>query len=166
MGSVVRDPHGVESSIAMIPGLGLLDMETQMYTEKTTSQVEAGVICESLPFPGGHEMLSGYEIHMGRSTSKGLAKPLFRIFERDGKPVDIEDGLAQPDGRAWGTYIHGIFDNDGFRNRFIEDLANRSGKILCGFSDSFSFRLWKEEQYDRLAELVGKHVDVSGILKK
>ena len=166
MGSVVRDPHGVESSLESIPGLGLLDMETEMYLEKTTSQVQAGVISESLPFPARRETLTGYEIHMGRSTSGGRAKPLFRIVQRDGKPADIEDGLAQPDGRAWGTYIHGIFDNDGFRNMFIEDIARRAGKSTFAGSDSFSFRTWKEEQYDRLAEFVQKHVDVSRVLEE
>ncbi|MGO9415543.1 MAG: cobyric acid synthase [Syntrophobacteraceae bacterium] len=164
MGSIVRDPLGIESSIDVIPGLGLLDMETEMYPEKITSQVEASVISESLPFPGRREMLSGYEIHMGRSISRGEAKALFRIVRREGKAVDMEDGLSQPDGRAWGTYMHGIFDNDGFRNMFLEDVGRRSGKIVGPVSDSFSFRLWKEEQYDKLAELVRKHVDVARIL--
>jgi adenosylcobyric acid synthase len=139
-------------------------METEMYPEKITSQVEASVISESLPFPGRREMLSGYEIHMGRSISRGEAKALFRIVRREGRAVDMEDGLAQPDGRAWGTYMHGIFDNDGFRNMFLEDVGRRSGKIVAQVSDSFSFRLWKEEQYDKLAELVRKHVDVARIL--
>lgn len=167
MGSVVRDPHGVESSLESIPGLGLLDMETEMYPEKTTTQVQAGLICESLPFAGRiDEVLSGYEIHMGRSTSTGSARPLFRIFMRDAKPADVEDGLAQPGGRAWGTYIHGIFDNDGFRAMFIEDLAKRSGKVVLEASASFSFRLWKDEQYDRLARYVGSHVDVDRVLEQ
>ncbi|MGA3117162.1 MAG: cobyric acid synthase [Syntrophobacteraceae bacterium] len=164
MGTIVRDPLGIESSIDTIPGLGLLDMETEMYPEKITSQVEASVISESLPFAGRREMLSGYEIHMGRSVSSGEAKALFRIVRREGLAVDMEDGLSQPDGRAWGTYMHGIFDNDGFRNMFLEDVGRRSGKIVAPVSDSFSFRLWKEEQYDKLAELVRKHVDVVRIL--
>ncbi len=164
MGTLVRDPHGIESSIETIVGLGLLDMQTEMYPEKITSQVEADVISESLPFPGRRELLSGYEIHMGRSVSGGEAKPLFRIVRRGGKTADVEDGLAQPGGRAWGTYIHGIFDNDGFRNMFIEDVGKRSGKIVTPSSSPFSFRLWKEEQYDRLAELVRMHVDVGRVL--
>ncbi len=164
MGTIVRDPLGIESSIDTNPGLGLLDMETEMYPEKITSQVEASVISESLPFAGRREMLSGYEIHMGRSVSGGEAKALFRIVRREGLAVDMEDGLSQPDGRAWGTYMHGIFDNDGFRNMFIEDVGRRSGKIVAPASDSFSFRLWKEDQYDKLAELVREHVDVARIL--
>ena len=166
MGGVVRDPHGVESCIKVIPGLGLLDMETEMYPEKTTSQVEAGLICQSLPFPCSIEVLAGYEIHMGRSVSSGMARPLFRISRRDGKSADIRDGLSRPDGSAWGTYIHGIFDNDGFRNGFLEYVANRSGKVACAISDNFSFGVWKEEQYERLAEFVGRHVDVDRILKE
>ncbi len=166
MGTVVRDPHGMESSIETVPGLGLLDMETEMFPEKTTSQVEAGVMSGSLPFPTQSEVLSGYEIHMGRSTPGGSARPVFRIVQRDGKPMDIVEGLSQPDGRAWGTYIHGIFDNDGFRNSFLEDIARRSGKKLPAVSDAFSFRLWKEEQYDRLAELVRSHVDVARIIEQ
>ena len=160
----MRDPHGIESSIEAITGLGLLDMQTEMYPEKITSQVEAAVISESLPFPGRRDVLSGYEIHMGRSVSGGEAKAIFRIVRREGKPVDMEDGLAQPDGRAWGTYIHGIFDNDGFRNMFLEDVGKKSGKIVAPASGSFSFRLWKEEQYNRLADLVRRHVEVGRVL--
>ncbi len=163
MGSVVRDPHGVESAIKLIPGLGLLDMETEMYLEKTTSQVEA-LSMATLPFGLAGEVLCGYEIHMGRSLSGGIAKPIFKIVRREAKAVEIEEGLCQPDGRAWGTYIHGVFDNDSFRNRFIEDVARRCGKPVCGVSDSFSFRLFKEEQYDRLAQVVRNHVDVAGVL--
>jgi len=83
-------------------------------------------------------------------------------MRREGKPADVEDGLSQPDGRAWGTYIHGIFDNDGFRNKFLEDIGNRSGKTAPA-SGTFAFRPYKEEQYDRLAELVLRHVDVDRI---
>jgi adenosylcobyric acid synthase len=164
MGTLVRDPHGIESSIEAIPGLGLLDMETEMYPEKITTQVEAGVISETLPFPGRPEMLTGYEIHMGRSVSGGQAKSIFRITRREGKPVDMEDGLTQPDGKAWGTYIHGIFDNDGFRNMFLEDIGRKCGKILSPTPDSFSFRVWKEEQYEQLAEFVRKHVNVELVM--
>jgi len=163
MGTVVRDPRAIESPLGTIPGLGLLDMETEMYPDKITSQVEARVISKSLPFPGSKGVLAGYEIHMGRSTSGGNAKSIFRILRREGMPVDVEDGLSQPDGRTWGTYIHGIFDNDGFRNAFLEDIGKRSGKTAPA-SGLFSFRPYKEVQYDRLAELVRKFVDVDRIL--
>lgn len=164
LGKVVRDPSGVESMLPEVPGLGILDMETEMYPEKITSQVEA-VLAEGQDASSDKsEPLHGYEIHMGRSTSPGGAAALFRIMRRDGKPVNFLDGLVQPDGRAWGTYIHGIFDNDGFRDKFLRDVAGRAGKKLTGAPGAASYRRLKEEQYDLLAEFVRQHVDVRRVL--
>lgn len=164
MGTVVKDPHGMESALSEIPGLGLLDMETEMFPEKVTSQVEASVVVETGPFAGCGEVLSGYEIHMGRSCSGGRAKSLFRIVRRDGKAEDSADGLAQPDGRAWGTYIHGIFDNDEFRNRFLRELVEKSGRKLELGGDSFSYSGSKDKQFDLLADLVRQYVDVRRVM--
>ncbi len=165
MGLKVSDPHGVESALEEVRGLGLLDMETEMFLDKITSQVEAvgldgsgGALSDGAP-------LRGYEIHMGRSESRGAARPLFRIISRDGRPADVVDGLIQSDGRAWGTYIHGIFDNDGFRRVFLKDLQSRSGKDRVPLSPGFSYRNWKDEQYDRLAEHIRRHVDVERIFR-
>ncbi len=164
MGSVVRDPHGMESALDTIPGLGILDMETEMYPEKVTSQVEAEPASDSGVF-ADCGAIAGYEIHMGRSTSLGAVLPLFRIVRSDGKAADLEDGLIQPDGRAWGTYIHGVFDNDALRDRFLKITACRCGKSLGAVSETFTYRLWKEEQYDLLADLIRESVDVDRVLQ-
>lgn len=160
LGIRVRDPYGVESALEEVPGLGLLDMDTEMFPEKITSQVEASLICPSADGPDATASLRGYEIHMGRSVSRGGALPLFRITLRDDRPADLSDGLIQPDRRVWGTYIHGIFDNDGFRRQFLREVRDRSGKSRISLSPGFSYRQWKEEQYDLLAEHVRRHVDV------
>ncbi|MCE5242137.1 MAG: cobyric acid synthase [Syntrophobacteraceae bacterium] len=160
LGIRVRDPHGVESALREVPGLGLLDMDTEMFPEKITSQVEAALIGPSADGPDATAPLQGYEIHMGRSVSRGAALPLFRITLRDGRPADLSDGLIQPDRRVWGTYIHGIFDNDDFRRRFLREVRDRSGKSRISLSPDFSYRQWKEEQYDLLAEHIRRHVDV------
>ncbi|MEM5789938.1 MAG: cobyric acid synthase [Syntrophobacteraceae bacterium] len=165
MGKVVRDPLGMESALTEIPGLGLLDMETEMYPEKVTSQVEAVLSGDPGLFQDCAGPLHGYEIHMGRSTSLGGAGTLFRIQCRDGKPVDIADGLIQSCGRAWGTYIHGIFDNDEFRNSFVRGIAQRSGKEPPPTDGPLNYRQWKDRQYDLLAEYVRRHVDVHRILE-
>ncbi len=161
MGSSVRDPLGVESRLKEVGGLGLLDMETEMFPEKITSQVEARCLSQEGSIQG--DVLKGYEIHMGRSRSLGEAGPLFRIHLRDGKPADLTDGLTLADGRAWGTYIHGIFDNDAFRRSFLKDIARRSGKSHVGVSESFNYHQWREEQFDLLAEHVRRHCRVEEI---
>ncbi len=163
MGTVVRDPHGMESSLDEIKGIGLLQMETEMYPEKVTSQVEASATVQSGTFAGCSGLLTGYEIHMGRSIPHGNPVPLFKISKRDGKATDALDGLTSPDGRAWGTYIHGIFDNDEFRQCFLGYLEQRNGKHRSA-ANEFSYRMWKDEQYDLLADLVREHVDVNRIL--
>ncbi len=163
LGRAVRDPHGVESGLREVGGLGLLDMETEMFTDKITSQVEAEVL-EGIPPDGaGADRVHGYEIHMGRSTPGDGAQPLFRIISRDGQAADFQDGLSSSDGRVWGTYIHGVFDGDGFRRRFLENLQLRSGKQEIPLTDGHSYAEWKERQYELLAEHVRRHTDVRRI---
>jgi adenosylcobyric acid synthase len=167
LGNVVRDPHGVESGLESVPGLGLLEMETEMYCDKITTQVEA-VVAAADHFgeaEGLSGLLRGYEIHMGRSESAGACLPLFRIVRRNGRESSEPDGSISPDGRVWGTYIHGIFDNDPLRRGFVRLLKARSGKASESAPGNLSFFQWKEEQYDRLAEHVRRHADVKRILE-
>jgi adenosylcobyric acid synthase len=165
LGLRVTDPHGVESRLEEMAGLGLLEMDTEMFPEKITSQVEAAFLDHS-DFSFHHsEPLFGYEIHMGRSISRGAAQPLFRIIRRGGRPAAELDGLAQPEGRVWGTYIHGVFDNDDFRRHFLHDLQQRSGRTNTLSAAPFSYRQWKEEQFDRLAEHVRRHCDIEKIYR-
>ena len=102
---------------------------------------------------------------MGQSTTMGRARPLFRIVSRNGRPEDTLDGLTLENGRVWGTYIHGVFDNDEFRRDFLGRLKQRSGKSDVRLSDSFSYRRWKEDQYDRLADHVRRYADVGRIYR-
>ena len=60
--------------------------------------------------------LTGYEIHMGRSSGPGLARPFLHL---DGRP----EGAVSEDGLAFGTYCHGLFANDGFRADFLARLG-------------------------------------------
>lgn len=168
LGLRVRDPHGVESALREVSGLGLLDMETEMFPDKITTQVEAVELKDpevtTVPHHGS-ATLFGYEIHMGISVSLGDARPIFRIVRRNGQPADIAEGLSQAGGRVWGTYIHGVFDNDSFRRNFLRELEQRSGRSRISVSAGFSYKEWKEEQYDRLAEHVRNHADVERIYR-
>jgi adenosylcobyric acid synthase len=166
LGRTVRDPLGVESGLPEISGLGMLEMDTELLPEKVTSQVEAWLLPTSFPVAeSSSARIHGYEIHMGQSTPYGAPCPLLKITSRDGHPVDIEDGLTSPDGRVWGTYLHGIFDNDGLRRSFLQHLRGRSRDIEAVPSPVFSYPQWKEEQYDLLAEHVRRHCDVGRILR-
>lgn len=61
---------------------------------------------------------------------------------------------------AWpgGTYIHGIFDNDDFRCRFLNVLRRRKGWQDLPVSPHY--RQEKEAKYDRLAAVVRESLDM------
>jgi len=150
MGDVILDPDHVESPAAETVGLGLLPVVTTFFSVKSTYQVRGQVVSEKGLLEGASGLsLSGYEIHMGRSEGTKILSP-FRIDERSRKPCQEMDGCLSPDGNHLGTYIHGLFHNEGLRRSLLVSLAARKGVIFRPQARVIS----KEEQYDRLAALV------------
>ncbi len=147
LGNKVSDPHGVESSIGSAEGLKLLDSETTLKKEKATFQVFAKL-------NSGSE-IKGYEIHMGETASNEA--PFSTITERNGKKVNIKDGSISKDLRVWGTYIHGLFENDDFRNQLLSELKRKKG--INGASAA-SYNSIKEASIERLARVVEENLDM------
>ncbi|MBI2561303.1 MAG: cobyric acid synthase [candidate division NC10 bacterium] len=151
LGRRVADPDGIEGAIRDAPGLDLLDIQTVMGGTKTVWPVTAD------PLPGtplaGLTGLAGYEIHLGISRVGPGSHPLLRVRRPDGS--EVVDGAASPDGRVWGTSLHGLFEHAGLRAR----LAGGGSEPLP--ADPALFR---ETQYDRLADAIETHLDVARIL--
>ncbi len=105
---------GIEETVGTVPGLGLLDAVTRFdLYEKRTVQVKkpvtgGGPILE--PIRG--QIVTGYEIHMGMTCP-------------DGQKAFGDDGAVSESGIVIGTYLHGIFENENFRNTFLEFLHQR-----------------------------------------
>ncbi len=150
LGSSVRDPHHVESNDGEVRGLGLLKVSTSLTRDKKTYQVE-GVT--GVGFAEGGFDIKGYEIHMGETF--GDAPAFVDIKKRNGLAVDIRDGAVSEDGLITGTYIHGIFDNDGFRRWFLNRIRGFKGK-----RGSISFERCMEDGIDRLAKVVKESLDM------
>jgi adenosylcobyric acid synthase len=99
---------------------------------------------------------------MGQSRVIGPSTPLLEIVERNGRPVGAKDGLVSSDGRVWGSYLHGLFDNDELRHRVISRF--QQGDDLMPTRERLSsFHHWKEEQYDKLATHLRAHIDMDRI---
>lgn len=159
LGEKVCDPLHVESSNDAVEGLGLMPYVTTMQGEKDTYQVEFN--CEALPFlgmdfKGSH--LKGYEIHMGETVLTHSAQSLFNIVRRSNQPVQVQDGYINETHHIFGTYCHGIFDNDDLRRAIINALRKRKG--LETLPVQFRYRQYKESEFDRLADTVRKHFDM------
>lgn len=152
LGKLIKDPHCMESNLCKTKGLGLLNVETILEKEKKVYQVKAAIQSGGRGQGAG---VTGYEIHIGRTTIKG--NPFSIIINRNGSSVEIEDGNISDTGKIWGTYIHGIFDNDGFRTQFL----NKS-RIEKGFSihKAVSFKDKKDEAIKRLAEVVAENINM------
>jgi adenosylcobyric acid synthase len=121
LGQLIRDPDHAESAADETPGLGLLPLETTFEQEKATHRARARV----LGGPGwlaalAGQTVSGYEIHMGRTRG---GQPWLEITERGEAPASLEDGAASDDGRVWGCYLHGLFENQALRRDWLASLG-------------------------------------------
>lgn len=164
LGEYIEDPFHIETSLESINGIGLLPVRTLIEKKKVTSQVTAKIHQLNRFFKNTEE-LTGYEIHMGKTELRSK-QYMFEIIQRGEKQTSAPEGFISEDGRVWGTYIHGIFDNDGFRQDFIKRARLTKGiSVPLEKHDSFSFQEFKETQYDRLAELVRNNIEMETFYK-
>ena len=164
LGEYIADPYHIETSLESINGIGLLPVRTLIEKEKVTCQVRAKIHPSNRIFKNTDE-LTGYEIHMGRTELQD-EKYMFEIIQREEKQTSAPDGLISADGRIWGTYIHGIFDNDGFRQEFIGRIKLAKGISVSSEAHvSLSFQEFKETQYNRLAELVRNNIEMEAFYR-
>lgn len=142
MGEWIKDPEHIEGNIDVVPGLGILPVETTLSEEKVTEQ------CTFI----FNNMLEGkgYEIHMGETVGKNT-QPLCIVNGQK------EDGFRL-NAKTWGTYIHGIFDNA----EIVNEILAESGQNV---STQMDFQQFKEEQYDKLADLIRANIDMEYIYK-
>ncbi|GFN23772.1 cobyric acid synthase [Thermanaeromonas sp. C210] len=158
LGREIADPGHVETDYDGIDGMGLLPVRTVFQPTKATNLVE-GRVTGTGPFLGPLQGLEvkGYEIHMGAS-SLVAGQPAFKITRRGSVLVDIDDGAQSDDGLVWGTYIHGIWDNDAFRHRILDVLRARRG--LPARESGLEFDADQERRFDALAAVVARHLDL------
>ena len=161
LGRSINDPEKVESAEGGVVGLGLLDGVTRFEPRKSTTQVKARVLADRGLLSGmkGQELV-GYEIHMGQ-TDGNKDMSAFNIFETPQGTVDYLDGTLNNEGTVLGTYMHGLFHNVSFRSSLLNSLRRQRGLP----EQSGQIMVDKKQQYDRLAELVRQHLDITEIYK-
>jgi adenosylcobyric acid synthase len=160
LGKHIADPDGVESDLLEAEGLGLLDVDTVLAGDKQTHQV-TGTVLEGAAVIGlgAVEEVAGYEIHMGVTTHGALARPLFVVARFGGFGETFEDGAVSLDGHTWGTYLHGLFDDDTLRHALLDDLRSRRGLGPRARPAGTSL----DVELDRLADHLATHLDLTRI---
>jgi adenosylcobyric acid synthase len=154
LGKKIYDPEGAESDVAETNGLGLLEIETSFEVEKITCQVRGQVVANGGLFDGMQDIsIEGYEIHMGKSGARSN-NPICRISEANGR--EYTDGNVNGSGKIFGTYMHGLFHNAAFMDKFIDNLCS-----LCKLSGPTHAAMDKEKAYDDLAEVFRANLNMN-----
>lgn len=152
LGQMIYDPDLIESDRPEVRGLGVFDYDTKMVGDKATyrsSAVISGGMAWLRDLEGS--MITGYEIHMGRTEAE---QPWLRFAQRGDAQVSVPDGEMRPDGKVWGCYMHGIFENDDFRRAWLGSL---------GLDSAGSELITLDESLNRLADEIEANLDLSGL---
>lgn len=157
LGRRISDPLRIESDHQEVKGLGLLDIETTFEAGKVTSRVNAAMLHPIHPYADTLiNGLHGYEIHMG--TSSGDIG-LFRLRRFPDCRDEVLDGSMNRN--CWGTYLHGIFENDFFRRAVINGLRMKKG--LPSFESGVQYAGIKDKAIDIVAQAVKKNINMDFI---
>lgn len=143
LGRSVSDPDGVEGPPGSAAGLGLLDVQTVLAGDKTVRPVTGRL--------AGGAAFEGYEIHVGRTSGAGTARPLLTI---DGHGPD---GAVCADGRIAGAYVHGLFDKASARAALLAPLG------VAADGQDQSARV--DAALDEIAQILERSLDIDAIAR-
>ncbi len=143
LGRKIFDRDSLEGNVTEIDALGLLDMVTEIGERKLTRNSNAIHLASGLP-------LTGYEIHMGNSFGPDCRYAPLKIN-------NVKDGAASPDGKIWGTYLHGLFSADAFRHYFIGNFGAKPD--ASGHFEKIDNAL------DKIADELEKAVDINALFR-
>ncbi len=155
LGELLEDPDQVEHGGSM-QGMGLLNARTVFRQGKTRTRISGCVIREEdVRYSATGKEVQGYEIHMGRTWNLGRCQETVRL--EDGRV----DGLCNAIGTVFGTYLHGIFDSGDLASLTVNRLRIRKG--LEPKEWHFDPEVYKQREYDKLADLVRRSLDMERI---
>lgn len=146
LGNTISDPNSIECG-GSINGLGLLDIDTLLQKEKTRTQKRGCINSLDGIFSNlsGLEY-EGYEIHVGETTVSS----------------DKKDDVVINAGNAYGTYIHGIFDQKVITSAIVDALAKKKN-VSIDKNAIMDYSSYKEQEYDRMADILREHLNMGEI---
>ncbi len=99
--------------------------------------------------------VSGYEIHSGITTGEALESPF--ICFQDERRERHNDGAINHEQNVAGTYWHGLFEQGEALTAILAWAGLTS-------TPSIDFNEIREQQLERLADMVEAHLDMDAIL--
>ncbi|MDC3019703.1 cobyric acid synthase [Prochlorococcus sp. AH-736-E15] len=160
LGTTLVDPYCKEGakndSEQKIKGIGLLPLKTTFLKEKLTRQINSESLwpCQS--------NINGFEIHNGKTEldNKKNSRKIKSIFKNTNLGWYKQNKCG---GTIVGTYIHGIFENDSWRDQYI-NLIRKSKNLPPPTKKSISYKVKRDSIINRLANEFDKHLNITSIL--
>jgi len=143
LGRGISDPDGIEGPPGSADGLGLIDITTELAGDKSLVAVRGRTLADNVA-------VSGYEMHIGRTTGAGTRRPLIHLD--DGR----SDGAISANGLIAGTYLHGFFAGDAQRAAWLVRLGAPASPL--------AYEDLVEQTLDALAAHLEAHLDVEKLL--
>jgi adenosylcobyric acid synthase len=144
----------------VVQALGLLPIRTTMQPQKVTT-LTTGRLASARLFgqPMPETTIAGYEIHIGETDYLDGAQTFATLSRRTiHGDMRIDDGCIAHETRIFGTYLHGLFDDDTFRHAFL--AAARAHHALSPASRYESWKQSREDSLNRLADAVAGALDL------
>jgi adenosylcobyric acid synthase len=143
LGRCIADPNGIEGPPGSADGLGLIEVATELSGDKSLVAVKGRSVADGVA-------VVGYEMHIGRTTGTGTARPLLQL--EDGR----FDGAISADGHVAGCYLHGLFAGDAQRAAWLARLGAPPS--------SLAYEELVEQTLDALAAHLAAHIDIDKML--
>ena len=134
----------------------MLPLKTTFLKKKLTRQIKSESLwpCKS--------RINGFEIHNGQTKLDNTQneihiKPIFKNLNLGWYRENNKGGTIA------GTYIHGIFENDNWRNQYI-NLIRKSKNLPILNKKLISYKRKRESIIDNLANEFDKHLNITSVL--
>ncbi|OAN12975.1 cobyric acid synthase CobQ [Photobacterium jeanii] len=142
LGEHIADPDGIEGPAGESEGLGYLATSTVLAKQKQLKQTTG-----SLTLPEQETVpVRGYEIHAGVTSGVSADAPV--------QLQDGPDGQLGLDNQVFGTYLHGIFE----QQQACDAILTWAGLEATQTPD---FDLIREQGIDRVADTLEQYMDLA-----
>lgn len=153
LGEKIEDRYCIEGDIKELSGLALLEVRTTIEKNKNTLQYKGKLQnCSGLLKGLDGEEIKGYEIHQG--VTFGLEKRV----TADDKVVAVVKGE-----NIFGTYIHGIFDNEKVTRYILNKVREKKGLTIQ--KQGMTFAEYRKKELDKLEKIFRENIDMEKIYK-
>ncbi len=160
LGTKLEDPFLKEGSKTYseheVKGIGLLPLKTTFLQKKLTRQISSESLwpCKS--------KIYGFEIHNGKTKLDNIqnslhVSPIFKDLDL-GWYIENSKG-----GTTAGTYIHGIFENDNWRDQYINLIRKKKNLPILN-KKSISYKIKRDSIINNLANEFDKHLNIDSLL--